>query len=159
MVGFLGLKSGSPLHIYVALGKLYSSPGLSVLVCEMDRGRAAAALGGWDHLRWCLGQCKLWVLSFTFCWYYCCVALLQSYSLFLSSITDSVERWCRHEPFQVTFPTIYLFILAFIFISICPLSVWGWRLHVQFVSHTVFSTIESTHKIVLNCEKSDLSGK
>ena len=28
------------------LGKLYSSPGLGVLVCEMDRGRAAAALGG-----------------------------------------------------------------------------------------------------------------
>ena len=103
MVGFLGLKSVSPFHICVALGKLYSSPGLSVLVCEMDRGRVAAELGGWDHLRWWLGQCKLWVLPLTFCWYSCCVAFLQSYSLLLS-ITDSVERWCRHEPFLAFLP-------------------------------------------------------
>ena len=47
-VGFLGLNFSSPLHTCVALDKFYSSPSLSVLVCEMDRGRVAAALAGYE---------------------------------------------------------------------------------------------------------------
>lgn len=47
-VGFLGLSFSFPLHTCVVLDKFYSSPSLSVLVCEMDRGRVAAALGGYE---------------------------------------------------------------------------------------------------------------
>lgn len=46
--GVLGLNSGSLLHTHVAVDKFYSPLSPSVLVCEMERVRVAAGLGGYE---------------------------------------------------------------------------------------------------------------
>lgn len=46
--GVLGLNSGSPLHTHVATDKFRSSLHPRVLVCEMERVRVAAGLGGYE---------------------------------------------------------------------------------------------------------------